>query len=135
MSFLVSNKQKKDKKEKKSVFSPVKFSLYKNKGAELTSLCPWILMADDGIVLLKNGAFCCSYEFIAPDLDSSSASKIASIANLFNSSVMQLGEGWALQYQTNTPEQSLILPQGILLKGSGKLILLICLLIMRTVII
>lgn len=98
MSFLVSNKQKKDKKEKRSVFSPVKFSLYKNKGAELTSLCPWILMADDGIVLLKNGAFCCSYEFIAPDLDSSSASKIASIANLFNSSVMQLGEGWALQF-------------------------------------
>ena len=76
----------------------MKFSLYKNKGAELTSLCPWVLMVEDGTVLLKNGALSCSYEFTAPDLDSSSASKIAGIANLFNSSIMQLGEGWALQF-------------------------------------
>ena len=73
-------------------------SLFKNKGTDLTSLCPWVLMADEGIVLIKNGALSCAYEFTAPDLESSAPSKIASVANLFNSSIMQLGEGWALQF-------------------------------------
>jgi type IV secretion system protein VirB4 len=58
-------------------------------------------MADEGIVLGKNGAISKSYEFVAPDLGSSSAAKIASIAASFNHSLMQLGEGWAVQFEVH----------------------------------
>lgn len=83
----------------KKVFKPTKMSLYGNKGQLLTSLCPWVLMADEGIVLLKNGALMCAFEFVAPDLDSCAASKIAAVANMFNNALMQLGEGWAIQFE------------------------------------
>lgn len=88
----------KKSKTKKPVFSPTKMSVYKNKGQKLSSLCPWVLMAEEGVVLLKNGAISCSYEFVAPDLDSCSAAKISSVAALFNNCAMQLGEGWAFQF-------------------------------------
>ena len=42
------------KKKQTPVFNPAKMSVYKNKGQRLASLCPWVLMVEDGIVLLKN---------------------------------------------------------------------------------
>jgi len=79
--------------------TPFKLSTFRNKGAELSSLCPWDIMADEGIVLLKNGALSCSYEFVAPDLGSSAPAKFAAIANSFNNALMQLGDGWAVQFE------------------------------------
>ncbi len=79
--------------------SPYKLKNFRESGSLLTDLCPWVIMADEGIVLLKNGALAQSYEFTAPDLGSSSSAKIASAANMFNSTVMQLGEGWAVQFE------------------------------------
>lgn len=78
---------------------PFKMKEYRNKGQLLTSLCPWVIMADEGIVLLKNGAIASSWEFVAPDLDSSSPAKIASVASMFNNAIIQLGEGWAVQFE------------------------------------
>ncbi|MBQ7367405.1 MAG: AAA family ATPase [Spirochaetaceae bacterium] len=86
------------RKQKQAVFTPEKMTIYKNKGVRLSSLCPWVLMAEEGVVLLKNGAISCSYEFVAPDLDSCSAARINSVAALWNSCAMQLGEGWAFQF-------------------------------------
>lgn len=86
---------------------PEKMSVFRNKGESLTSLCPWTLMADDGICLIKNGALMCAYEFYVPDLDSSPAYKINSVASAFNNAVMNLGEGWTVQFELQrrlTPE-------------------------------
>lgn len=53
---------------------------------------------DDGVCLLKNGAVMATYRVEYPDLESSSAPEIASMASLFNRSAMTLSqnEGWAL---------------------------------------
>jgi type IV secretion system protein VirB4 len=80
---------------------PFKLKEYRQKGVDLSSVCPWVVMIDDGIVMGKNGALSKSYEFIAPDLGSSSADKIASIAASFNNSLKQLGEGWAVQFEVH----------------------------------
>lgn len=79
--------------------NPEKMSVYKNKGQLLTSMCPWTIMVDEGVVLIKNGALACAYEFTAPDLESSSAHDIAGVAATFNNAIMQLGEGWAVQFE------------------------------------
>ena len=41
----------------------------------------------------------CVYEFVAPDLGSSSMAKINSISNLFNNCIVQLGENWTIQFE------------------------------------
>ncbi|MFI3257028.1 MAG: hypothetical protein R3Y36_01880, partial [Spirochaetales bacterium] len=76
-----------------------KMSMYKNKGQLLTSLCPWVIMAEEGVCLIKNGAFMCAYEFIAPDVDSASQGRIAALGNMLNNAILQLGEGWAVQFE------------------------------------
>ena len=80
-------------------FKPLNFSLYKTKGADFASICPYIIMIDDGIVLLKGGALACAYEFLAPDLGSSSAAKINGISVMFNNAILQLGKGWTVQFE------------------------------------
>ena len=59
---------------------------------------PWSFIMDDGVCLLKNGAVMATYRVEYPDLESSSAPEIASMASLFNRSAMTLSqnEGWAL---------------------------------------
>jgi type IV secretion system protein VirB4 len=81
--------------------APFNLKRYRKKGTDLSTVCPWAVMADEGIVLGKNGAVTRSYEFVAPDLGSSSQDKIASIANSFNNSLKQLGEGWAIQFEVH----------------------------------
>lgn len=65
----------------------------------LSSILPWCIMADDGICLIKGGALLCTYEFVAPDLGSSSGSKINAVSMAFNNAVIQLGEGWTVQFE------------------------------------
>ena len=83
----------------KSIFKPLNFSFYKDPTSTLSSVCPWNIMCDDGIVLEKGNALTCAYEFIAPDLGSSSASKINNVSIMFNSAITQLGQGWAVQFE------------------------------------
>ena len=80
-------------------FKPLNFSLYKTQGADFASICPYMIMIDEGIVLLKGGALMCAYEFLAPDLASSSAAKINGIATMFNNAIIQLGKGWTVQFE------------------------------------
>jgi type IV secretion system protein TrbE len=78
---------------------PYKMSTFRQRGALLSELCPWVIMADEGIVLLKNGALSCSYEFIAPDLGSAAPAKFAAISNSFNNALLMLGDGWSVQFE------------------------------------
>lgn len=83
--------------------SEFNFKVYnQNKNqALLSSICPWEFMVADGVCMLKgaNGALCSAYEFVAPDLGSSSAAKINQIATMFNNSIIRLGEGWTVQFE------------------------------------
>ena len=81
------------------LLNQLNFKFYKNKGTPLSSLCPWVCMADEGIAKLKGEAFTRAYEFIAPDIASSSFSKINSISNMFNNALIQLGENWTVQFE------------------------------------
>lgn len=78
---------------------PLNFKFYKRNKAELSSLCPWIVMADEGIVKLKGEALTCAYEFIAPDIASASLGKINTISNMFNNAMIQLGANWTIQFE------------------------------------
>ena len=82
-------------------FKPLNTDFYKNNESknQLSSILPWGIMAADGVVLIKGGALCCTYEFTAPDIGSSSMSKIAAISRSFNNSIVQLGEGWTVQFE------------------------------------
>lgn len=75
------------------------FKYYQKKGTPLSTLCPWIVMAADGIVKLKGEALTCAYEFIAPDIASASISKINSISIMFNNALIQLGANWTVQFE------------------------------------
>ena len=56
------------------------FKFYKKHSTPLSSLCPWICMADEGVAKIKGEAICCAYEFVAPDIASASQSKINTIS-------------------------------------------------------
>ena len=77
---------------------PLFFKPYKNTKKPLSSICPWICITD-GIARLKGDALTCAYEFIAPDIASSSIGKINSISNMFNNALIQLGENWTIQFE------------------------------------
>ena len=65
---------------------------------QLKYVLPWSFIISPGICFLKNGALMTTYQVEYPDLESSSAPEIASMASLFNRSAMALAqnEGWAL---------------------------------------
>ena len=88
-------------KEEKRMFFDFNTTFYKNNEARnsLASILPWGIMAAEGVVLIKGGALCCTYEFIAPDIGSSSMGKISAISRAFNNSIVQLGEGWTVQFE------------------------------------
>ena len=81
------------------MLKPLNFKFYKKHNQELSSLCPWICMVEDGIVKEKGEALCCAYEFVAPDIASSSLSKINSISNIYNNALIQLGANWTVQFE------------------------------------
>ena len=65
---------------------------------QLKYVLPWSFIISPGVCFLKNGALMATYQVEYPDLESSSAPEIASMASLFNRSTMALAqtEGWAL---------------------------------------
>jgi len=67
-------------------------------GNQLKYITPWSFIISPSVCLLKNGAIMTTYQVEYPDLESSSASSIASMASLFNRSVMSLAqdEGWGI---------------------------------------
>ena len=65
---------------------------------QLKYITPYSFILSPSVCLLKNGAIMTTYQVEYPDLESSSAGSIASMASLFNRSVMSLAqdEGWAV---------------------------------------
>lgn len=65
---------------------------------QLKYITPYSFILSPGMCLLKSGALMTTYQVEYPDLESSSASSIVSMASLFNRSVMSLAqeEGWAV---------------------------------------
>lgn len=74
---------------------------FREKRGHLKEVLPYSFMIQPGVCFLKNGAFMTTYQVEYPDLESSSAADIASVAALFNRSVMSLAhdEGWAVQFE------------------------------------
>lgn len=72
---------------------------FKPIGATVNELCPWEIILEDGICISKNADLIKAFRYTPPDLGSSSAYKIASVAANFNRSVMQLGSGWGIQFE------------------------------------
>lgn len=81
------------------LFEQLNFKPYHRVESKLSSICPWRLFAENGICYLKGDALMCAYEFIAPDLGSSSMRKINALSNLFNNAIIQLGENWTVQFE------------------------------------
>ena len=65
---------------------------------QLKYITPYSFIISPSVCLLKNGAIMTTYQVEYPDLESSSASSIESMASLFNRSIMSLAqeEGWAV---------------------------------------
>ena len=78
---------------------PLNVKHYKMKGSPLSGICPWEISIAGGVVLLKGGALCSAYEYVAPDIGSVTEAKIASVASQFNNTVAQLGTGWTIQFE------------------------------------
>jgi len=74
------------------------FKLNKEAPNQLRYVMPYSFIMKPGICLLKNGAIMATYQVEYPDLESSSAQSIASMAALFNRTTMALAqeEGWAI---------------------------------------
>lgn len=74
------------------------FKFNKEAPNQLRYVIPYSFIMAPGICLLKNGAIMATYQVGYPDLESSSAASIASMASLFNRTTMDLAqnEGWAV---------------------------------------
>ena len=81
------------------LFEHLNFKPYHRVESKLSSICPWRLFAENGICYLKGDALMCAYEFIAPDLGSSSMRQVNALSNLFNNAIIQLGENWTIQFE------------------------------------
>lgn len=81
------------------IFEHLNFKPYHRVESKLSSICPWQLFAENGICYLKGDALMCAYEFVAPDLGSSSMSRVNGLSNLFNNAIIQLGENWTVQFE------------------------------------
>lgn len=76
---------------------------WKDNAHKLIYRLPWSFLIGnpkDGIVYLKGNALMRSFTFQCPDLGTASAEYINRISMYFNSSVKQLGEGWAIQVES-----------------------------------
>ena len=65
---------------------------------QLKYITPYSFILSPAVCFLKTGAVMTTYQVEYPDLESSSASSIVSLASLFNKSVMSLAqnEGWGV---------------------------------------
>ncbi len=100
---------------------PLNVKMYRMKGSPLSGVCPWELSIAGGVVLLKGGALCSAYEYVAPDIGSVTEAKIASVAAQFNNTVAQLGTGWTVQFELQRKLNN-DYPRGRFTKLAGQLV-------------
>ncbi len=80
-------------------YKPLNTKGYEQKHHKLSEKCPWAILIDNGIVKNKGNSYTCAYEFIAPDIASSSRNRIDYITTMFNNSLINLGENWTVQVE------------------------------------
>lgn len=81
------------------IFDQLDFKHYHRVESKFSSICPWRFMVENGICYMKGDALMCAYEFIAPDLGSQSMAGVNRVSNLFNNTIVQLGENWSIQFE------------------------------------
>jgi type IV secretion system protein TrbE len=69
---------------------------YRHCATRLADFLPWAALADEGIVLNKDGSFQRTAQFRGPDLDSAVPSELVAVAGRLNNALRRLGSGWAI---------------------------------------
>lgn len=62
----------------------------------LPDLLNYCLMVSDGVMLMKDGAFCAGWSYRGQDLNSASFRDLESLSAQVNNTLCQLGDGWML---------------------------------------
>src|SRR3989440_4174112 len=62
----------------------------------LGDLLQYAGLVDDGVCLLKDGAFLAAWSYAGPDMDSASHEELAVLSSQVNSALARLGNGWML---------------------------------------
>src|SRR6185369_10479815 len=62
----------------------------------LADLLNYAALVDEGICLLKDGAFLAAWTYAGPDMDSASHEELAVLCSQVNSALARLGNGWML---------------------------------------
>ena len=69
---------------------------HRDKAQGVPDLLNHALMAKEGVMLLKDGAFCAGWSYYGPDLNSSSFTEMESLSASVNQTLCQLGDGWMI---------------------------------------
>src|SRR5207249_5308232 len=77
----------------------------------LGDLLQYAALVDDGVCLLKDGAFLAAWSYAGPDMDSASHEELAVLSSQVNSALARLGNGWMLHLDA-IREPSVGYPEG-----------------------
>ena len=69
---------------------------YRRTATRLADFLPWVALADEGVVLNKDGSFQRTARFRGPDLDSAVPAELVAVAGRLNNAFRRLGSGWAI---------------------------------------
>ena len=69
---------------------------YRRKSSHLADFLPWAVLADQGVILNKDGSFQRTARFRGPDLDSAVPAELVAVASRINNALRRLGSGWAV---------------------------------------
>lgn len=69
---------------------------HRDKAQGLPDLLNYCLMVNNGVMLMKDGAFCAGWSYRGADLNSSSFADLESLSAHVNNTLCQLGDGWML---------------------------------------
>src|SRR3989442_15080008 len=72
------------------------FGLTRSLPKGLADLLNYAALADEGICLLKDGAFLAAWSYAGADMDSASHEELAVLSSQVNSALARLGNGWML---------------------------------------
>ncbi|MGE0499654.1 MAG: conjugal transfer protein TrbE [Rhizobiaceae bacterium] len=77
---------------------------YRRTAARLADFLPWVALADEGVVLNKDGSFQRTARFRGPDLDSAVAAELVAVAGRINNAFRRLGSGWSIFVEAQRSE-------------------------------
>jgi len=69
---------------------------YRKRNTRLSDYLPWAALADEGVVLNKDGSLQRTARFRGPDLDSAVPAELVAVAGRLNNAFRRLGSGWAI---------------------------------------